>query len=30
MDERGVQPETDPLLLPFLNAEAEALDILSG
>lgn len=31
MDEPGVQQETDPLLLPFLNAgaEAEALDILS-
>lgn len=31
MDELGVQPETDPLLLPFLNAEAEAeaLDILT-
>ncbi len=31
MDEIGVQPETDPLLLPFLKAEAEAeaLDILS-
>src|SRR5215213_956516 len=31
MDETGVQPETDPLLLPFLNAEAEAeaLDILT-
>jgi hypothetical protein len=31
MDEIGVQQETDPLLLPFLNAEAEAeaLDILT-
>ncbi|HWT01119.1 MAG TPA: hypothetical protein VN256_12800 [Pyrinomonadaceae bacterium] len=32
MDELGVQQETDPLLLPFLNAgaEAEALDILTS
>ena len=32
MDELGVQQETDPLLLPFLNAgaEAEALDILTA
>ena len=31
MDEVGVQQQTDPLLLPFLNAgaEAEALDILT-
>jgi RNA polymerase sigma factor (sigma-70 family) len=32
MDELGVQTETDPLLLPFLNAgaEAEALDLLTA
>lgn len=32
MDELGVQQQTDPLLLPFLNAgaEAEALDLLTA